>query len=241
MGTATSPVTPAATPLTVDSSAVDTTTERLVAAAAQVFGEKGYDGAGVAEIARRAGLTTGAIYSRFSGKAELLAAAIRSCTEDEFDQLFADHAFDGRATDLLRTVGSHLVTRRPQPGHALLLEAFVAARRDEEVARLLRSHLAERAARLAGLVDASKVDGVVDPEVDTRSIVHLAHAVGLGFLLFEALGVASPDPRAWEDLVGRVVASVMPPDRPTRGPNDPTEDPNDPTEDPNDPTEDPND
>lgn len=198
----------------------DATTERLVAAAAQVFGEKGYDGAGVAEIARRAGLTTGAIYSRFSGKAELLAAAIRSCTEDEFDQLFADHAFDGRATDLLRTVGSHLVTRKPQPGHALLLEAFVAARRDEEVARLLRSHLAERAARLAGLVDASKADGVVDPDVDTRAIVHLAHAVGLGFLLFEALGVATPDPRAWEDLVGRVVASVTPPDRPAEDPND---------------------
>ena len=37
---------------------------RLLAAAADVFAERGYDGAGVAEIARRAGPTTGAIYSR---------------------------------------------------------------------------------------------------------------------------------------------------------------------------------
>ncbi|MEJ5254164.1 MAG: TetR/AcrR family transcriptional regulator [Acidimicrobiales bacterium] len=200
------------TPLTVDPGSIDTTADRLVAAAAQVFAEKGYDGAGVAEIARRAGLTTGAIYSRFSGKAELLAAAIRSCTEEEFNQLFADHAFDGRATDLLRTVGSRLVTRTPQPGHALLLEAFVAARRDEEVARLLRSHLTERAERLATVVEASKADGLIDPAVDTRSIVHLAHAVGLGFLLFEAVGAAAPDVRSWEDLVGRVVASITPAD-----------------------------
>src|SRR4051794_26346167 len=58
----------------------DDTTTRLLIAAAEVFAEKGYDGAGVAEIARRAGLTTGAIYSRYSGKAELLAEAIRQCT-----------------------------------------------------------------------------------------------------------------------------------------------------------------
>ena len=51
---------------------------RLIEAAADVFAEKGYEGAGVQEIARRAGLTTGAIYSRFSGKADLLAATIEA-------------------------------------------------------------------------------------------------------------------------------------------------------------------
>ena len=86
----------------------DSTTSRLIGAAAAVFAEKGYDGAGVAEIARRAGLTTGAIYSRFTGKAELLCAAIQATVPDEFDQLFAEHAFDGRAKDLLNSVGAHL-------------------------------------------------------------------------------------------------------------------------------------
>jgi AcrR family transcriptional regulator len=193
----------------------DPTTRRLVVAAAEVFAEKGYEGAGVAEIARRAGFTTGAIYSRFSGKAELLAAAIDACTQDEFDQLFAQHAFEGRATDLLATVGSHLVTRPQQPGRALLLEAFAAARRNPEVARLLREHLVERSARMASLIDASKTSGLVDPAFDTRSIVHFAHAVGLGFLLFEAIGAENPDPASWEQLVQRVVSSVVPPDEST--------------------------
>jgi AcrR family transcriptional regulator len=134
-------------PLAVDPTALADTTERLVVAAAQVFAERGYDGAGVAEIARRAGLTTGAIYSRFSGKAELLAEAIRSFTGDEFDELFAEHAFEGRVTDILATVGSHLVTREPAPAQAILLEAFVAARRDPEVAEVLRVHLADRSRR----------------------------------------------------------------------------------------------
>ena len=51
-------------------------THRLLHAAAEVFAEKGYEKAGVAEIARRAGVTTGAIYNRFGGKAELLLEAV---------------------------------------------------------------------------------------------------------------------------------------------------------------------
>lgn len=190
---------------------LDETGARLVAAAAQVFAEKGYDGAGVQEIARRAGFTTGAIYSRFSGKADLLAEAIRTTTADEFDQLFAQHAFDGRAKDILAFVGSHLVTRRPDPREAILLEAFVAARRDPEVAALVRDQFLERRARLASLVDAGKEAGIVNAEVDTGAVVHFAHAVGLGFLLYEAVGVAHPSPEAWEDVVRRVVAALDPP------------------------------
>ena len=49
----------------------------LIKAAAEVFAERGYAGAGVAEIARRAGVTTGAIYSRYSGKSELLLEALK--------------------------------------------------------------------------------------------------------------------------------------------------------------------
>src|SRR4051794_23306081 len=180
-------------PFAVDPAALDDTWARLVTAAAQVFAERGYDGAGVQEIARRAGLTTGAIYSRFSGKADLLAEAIRCFTSDEFDELFAEHAFEGRVTDILATVGSHLVTRPPAPGQAILLEAFVAARRDPEVAAMLREHLTSRADRLGELVETAKQSGAVDPALDTASVVHFAHAVGLGFLLFEAVGLPSPE------------------------------------------------
>src|SRR3954447_4076873 len=121
--------------MSLPEAAVDLTRERLIDAAARGFAEKGYDRAGRQEIARRAGLTTGAIYGRFQGKAELLQAAIESRTTDELDDLFASHAFDGHATDILKVVGSHLVTPTCDDADegALLVEAFVAARRDREV------------------------------------------------------------------------------------------------------------
>jgi len=48
----------------------------LVAAALEIVAEKGFAAASLDEIAARAGMTKGAIYSNFAGKAELLLAAM---------------------------------------------------------------------------------------------------------------------------------------------------------------------
>jgi AcrR family transcriptional regulator len=186
----------------------DDTASKLVAAAAEVFAEKGYDGAGVAEIARRAGLTTGAIYSRFTGKAELLAEAIHHRSLDQLDLLLAQGAFRGRATDLLEVVGTHLVVDGASKDTPLLVEAFAAARRHPEVADMLKGHVALRRRQLADLVEESKASGLVDPEIDTEAVVHFAHAVGLGFVLFSALDTPNPDASGWQELIHRLVGAV---------------------------------
>ncbi|HYZ99689.1 MAG TPA: TetR/AcrR family transcriptional regulator [Acidimicrobiales bacterium] len=189
-------------------SAADPIRDRLLAAAAAVFAEKGYDRAGVQEIARRAGFTTGAIYGRFRGKAELLLAAMDANWYDEIEQLFAEHRFEGRVTDILTTVGSHLVTEEFDSGQALLLEAFVAARREPEVAAMLRRVVGERTEWLTALVEQAKRTGAIDPELDSRSVVRFCHAVGFGFLLLGAIDLDRPDPEPWETLIARLVDAV---------------------------------
>lgn len=193
----------------------DPTRDRLLAAAAAVFAEKGYDRAGVQEIARRAGFTTGAIYGRFTGKADLLLAAMEAQSDDEFEALFAEHRFEGPATDILVTVGSHLVTEKFDDGQALLFEAFVAARRDPEVAGMLRRVIHQRADTLTALVDEAKRTGAIDPDLDTLSIVRFCHAVGLGFLLLGAIDLSRPEPGPWEALIDRLVTAVGRDQRPS--------------------------
>jgi len=184
-----------------------------------VFAEKGYDRATVQEIARRAGFTTGAIYGRFQGKAELLLAAIEAQSDDEFDQLFAEHRFEGKATDILTTVGSHLVTDEFDSGQALLFEAFVAARRDPEVAVMLRRVVEQRSDALTELVEEAKSTGGIDPALDTLSIVRFCHAVGLGFLLFGPIDLGRPRPEPWEILIARLVGAVAEPTTDEGGPS----------------------
>ena len=179
-----------------------------------MFAERGYDGAGVAEIARRAGVTTGAIYSRFRGKAELLAAALDARTADEFDALFADHRFEGRTEDIL--------TDRRQPprrrADARPGRARCCSRRSSPPAATPPSprcsaqprRRAPRAA-CAEIIEAAKASGGIDDELDTDALVTFCHAVGLGFLLFEALDAPLPD-------TGAVGAADRPPRRRHRRP-----------------------
>ena len=206
---------PSPLPLAEAASDVEPIREKLIAAAAEVFAEKGYEGAGVAEIARRAGYTTGAIYGRFTGKAELLLAAIEAHSDSELDQLFAEHRFEGKVTDILTTVGSHLVTDHTTANNALLLEAFVAARRDPEVRRLMQGALDLRGDRLADLVAEAQRSGAIDPALDAEAVVRFCHAVGFGFLLFRAVEIDLPDAGPWEDLISRLVEALDVSNRPT--------------------------
>lgn len=194
--------------LPASSPEIDEIREKLIAAAAEVFAEKGYDGAGVAEIARRAGYTTGAIYGRFTGKADLLLAAIDARSENELDVLFNEHRFESKVTDILTTVGAHLVTDTPDPDSALLLEAFVAARRDPEVRRLMREALDLRSDRLLDLVTEAQATGAVDPSLDREAVVRFCHAVGFGFLLFRAVDLELPAAAPWEQLIARLVDAL---------------------------------
>lgn len=184
---------------------------RLLAAAAEVFAERGYEKAGVAEIARRAGVTTGAIYSRYKGKAELLVEAIDPHAGDELEALFADHHFHGRMEDILLTAGTHLVKREGDDvgtQASLLLEAFVAARHLPEVAAVLRARVLERQNRLTDIIELAKADGGIDERIDTESLVAFCHALAFGFLVFDATSLPLPAPGPWERLISRLVESL---------------------------------
>lgn len=200
-------------PEAADAAAGDPLGDRLLEAAAAVFAEKGYDGAGVAEIARRAGVTTGAIYSRHSGKAELLVAALEAHTTDELDALFADHRFQGRAEDILLVAGSHLVERSAEGdrGSALLTEAFIAARRDPAVAALMRARVEERRQRLREIIESARESLGIREELDTEALVTFCHALGFGFLLLEAVDVPMPAAEPWERLIAHLIGALARP------------------------------
>jgi AcrR family transcriptional regulator len=81
------------------------TRERVLAAARELFQEAGYDAATVREIADRAGVSVGSVFTTFSGKAEILSRVM----EDRLDGLYAelDQVFPhlrGPTVDRLRSL-----------------------------------------------------------------------------------------------------------------------------------------
>src|SRR5215217_1403263 len=62
--------------------AKEATHERIVDAAARAIRRSGYDGTGVADIMKEAGLTHGAFYAHFTSREAMLAeAAGRACAD----------------------------------------------------------------------------------------------------------------------------------------------------------------
>lgn len=201
---------------------VDDVRTRLLLAAADVFAEKGYDGARVQEIARRADLTTGAIYANFSGKADLLLAAIAHVSPNELDELTAaTNATD--ALGIVQEMGAELATRTPEEHEFLLLEALIAVRRDPDVRRVVRDHVSIRETMFAGLFDAARTRGEIDESLDSGTLARFCFAIAFGFLVFEAIDFPHPDQAAWSALVRRLVDSLRPgPDEGTAAGEDET-------------------
>jgi len=105
------------------------TRERLLRAAADVFGRRGYAGTRVSEIAEAAGLSNGALYAYFGSRAELLVDALRAHGQRMLTDLIS--ADPTRSiSDLLLQTGRSLHLQR-EPDDQLVIEALIAARRDE--------------------------------------------------------------------------------------------------------------
>ncbi len=172
-----------------------------------MFAERGYERAGVAEIARRAGVTTGAIYSRYTGKAELLLDAIDRRMGAELEFLLSGGTGEQTAAEILADLGAHLVDDTV-PGLHLFLEAVVASRHDRELAERLRFRLGDEDARLAKLVDEAKADGQFDPTMSTDAVVRLAHSLGIGMTISRALGLSMPTDSDWSAIVDRLIVAA---------------------------------
>lgn len=198
----------------------DPLTERLLAAAVDVFIEKGFDKAGVAAIARSAGVTTGAIYARWSGKHEMMLDALDLVMMDQLEQLLTSEGTD--VAGILGALGSELVVRSSS-ADALIAEALVIARRDREFHAMLTRRMAEQEARLARLIENGKDRGILDPALPTEAIVALCHALSLGFAMFGTIDRPMPSADGWNAVIQRLITAARPPSTPPTESPDPTE------------------
>jgi AcrR family transcriptional regulator len=184
------------------------TRERLLRAGADVFAERGYDGTRVADIAAAAGVSNGALYAHFSSKADLLVDALRTHGRRLLADLFAADP-DRSVTELLLAIGRWLPRRRDPRGY-LIVEALVAARRDQDVARPMRDYVGERADWLSELVRLAQAGGELDPVLSPNALAHFCLLLAMGSAL------VPPDLHAvgdeeWAALLNRLAAALAPP------------------------------
>lgn len=177
---------------------------QLLDAASRVFAREGYDGTKILDIVREAGLSTGAVYSRFRSKNELLRAAVISSTA-KLRVVGNEHAV--HLLDLL-TGRSALRHDGLSDSEAVRLEAYVTARREPEVAAALADSNERWRESMLPLVDAAIADGTLRPDADPEAVLFLFRTLYLGTILHRGSGLPGPDPDAWEALLARIAEAL---------------------------------
>jgi AcrR family transcriptional regulator len=188
--------------------APEETRARLVDAAVEVFAERGYEGARVTDIARRAGLSSGAIYAHYTSKAELLVDAIRARGTDEVNRLLTP---DGDSRTPLSDVLIHLgeaLEHRDETQTSLLLEAMAASRRDAELTEVLSTGLWSREALIAGVTRHSQRRDDIADDIAPEALARFCTMVALGALVARIVDMPRIDPSDWSHLITRLVDGI---------------------------------
>jgi AcrR family transcriptional regulator len=158
------------------------TVERLVDTAAEVFRQKGFAQASVAEIAEAAGYTKGAVYANFSSK-EALFAAVQSRRQARQGGSLAAAVRDAASiADLVEQVGRwHARHVRDNAEHFVLDgEFWLLAARHPELRRAVASAFREGTAATAELIAEQAAARGLDPALPAETIARILVALQYG-------------------------------------------------------------
>ena len=128
--------------------------ERIIDTAAQLFRERGFEGIGVADLMKEAGLTHGGFYGHFSSKEDLITEASARALMRSLAR-FTKVAERAPSDPLPAIASAYLTSRhRDKPGEGCLLAALGSdvSRQGPTVRRAVTDHLRSAVDLLATLI-----------------------------------------------------------------------------------------
>jgi len=187
----------------------------IIDLAAQMFSERGYVQTSIRDVAKRAGLTTGAIYGSFRNKADLLAEAISTRTAEELEAQSIGLNDELDYIETLTRLTSEFPRRRLL--RSLLVQGAAAAHTDEATRQRLRDEQLVHVQAWRDAYERERERMGIHPSVNLEVVVLYTWAVELGLGVLEGLGIDPGSPDAWAQIQNRLARSLqLPPDDVTR-------------------------
>jgi AcrR family transcriptional regulator len=183
------------------------TKELILLAAAEAFAGRGFDGSSLVDIAAAAGVTTGAVYSHFRGKPELLADVVTS-TLEAVDPL-RRRAELAVGPESLHEWMTWLLAPRQAQLRSLIAEINHAAARDPEVRELLLAYSDQYRTMLASMVERWQGAGLLSLDRPPETVAQLFLTEASGLCATSALRPELLQQAQFLDLVHRQLAALI--------------------------------
>lgn len=180
--------------------------------------ERGYEAARVSSIARRAGLTAGAVYARWPTKSEVIVAALDYIFQRILpSRRLKDVGIDSMGSrDMLAILGAGLLV--DDDTRDVMTQVFSGARNNEDIRECLQQYLNQRAQDVYDVVAEGQEAGLLDPELSAAAISLVGQAAGIGVHLLLSAGLDQqyvPTEDEWHTLMLRLISGLAPPDAAT--------------------------
>jgi len=170
----------------------------ILQTASKVFAEDGYQGATMDEVAKRLGVSKGAVYQYFPSKEALfqeLCGNVAQKVEEMLKLHFAGPSIMKAAENLIDAEFDKMEERR-----MLLFEALAEAPRNPGVRKTMRNNYVASSKVLADFFDELKKEGRLKKEMDSVATARLLIALKHGVTVSAIQGLPRDDAKkVWMD------------------------------------------
>ena len=190
--------------------------EKLLRAAIAEIADRGYEKARLVDIAKRADLTVGSIYTWFENKEDLFRAALEDALEA---QLLSNAAALAGVPELNQDKWlyeiANLVPRNHEDdtvtaAQRLMIESYYASWRDSDAQEKLLPRLRTHVQMYIDIIERAQASGAVRDDIDTYALAMVMVAVPLGMSLLNLSGFDRVEDSLWLPIILGVHESLKP-------------------------------
>lgn len=188
------------------------TREQLLVSAREVFEERGYAGSSLEEIADRAGFTRKAVYSNFSGKADLLLEIVERQMQvhiEWVESILGEGTAERQALDVGSAFSFFFSEERAW--ERLFHEFLIVAARDDEVGSRYRARARDTKRVITRLVDERAQKAGVELNLPAERLVLGLFALMMGIALEKLLDPEQNDDTLFGEMLALIGASAVKP------------------------------
>ena len=188
--------------------------DRILAAATAEIASVGFDRARLTEIAKRADMTPGSVYTWFENKEDLFRAALEDALTTQI--VSNANALDesDHSNNWLFQIAT-LVPRNSKDTSAtdaqmLLIESYYASWRDPKARKKLLKNINSHLEMYINIITNAQNQGAISKDIDATALATVLLALPTGLSLLSLAGVPRIPDSKWEAIYMRLYRAVKP-------------------------------
>lgn len=189
----------------------ESTRQRIIAKAGEIFAQHGYGGTSMRDVAEAAAVSKASIFHHFKTKDALYGAVLDSFSLDNFQRVIKDAPPSGESVEdrIAYIVSKHLEVLIQSPAHTklLLLEAISESENEKQRDDSPDAVITELMAAIREFQKA----GQIGKDIDIKLLVSLMMGVNVFMFLFRNSIPAfrQSDVTSRRDAYGRMIARIL--------------------------------